>query len=157
MEPCKKAKDNNSIFTIFLTTIMLALSIVVAYSLFFKDDALIQTPTQKIVPLAPDVVLPTDVHVLRETVNRLAAQNKRMADQLWLLGLQGNQNAVMLKLANPENANRVVQLTEDWKLNKKPDSVKIKDTHLPKLNEFIDGTHATSLESAEMPETTYEE
>ncbi len=153
--------EKNKIFTIFLLTVLLSLTGVIFYYSFLKDR--IETPPQspsprKIIPLAPDnIILPSDVDRLRQTVDKLESQNKTLSDQVWLLGLQANQNAVMLKLAHPENANGVAELTEDWKLNKIPDSIKIKESHLNRLKQFIaDKGHATQLNSAEMP-SSYEE
>jgi len=158
-KPRTPKKENISNLTGFLTVIMISLSAVIFYTLFLMKK---ESPQKKIIPIVPDhVIIPSnEISLLRNRVEKLTAQNKRLSDQIWLLGLQANQNAVMLKSTNPEIAGRVVELTEDWKLNKKPDSVKIKTDHLNKLNDFIaKEPYSTAMDAtAEMPEsTTYEE
>ena len=146
-------EEKNKIFTIFLFTIVICLSLVISYVFLFKDtknsEVKIPQKNSKTISIAPDNPN-VDINFLKSMVAKLSVQNKQLSDQVWLLGLQANQNAVILKTIDPSNAHRVSELSEDWKLNQIPDRVKMKPEYISKLREFLSSApKTTSLEATE--------
>ena len=145
----KKQPKQENILQNFLLLAICGISALMVV-LYFKQNPQILKRTA-----VPEIktVVPTIPSTTLADIETLQKNSRRMADQIWLLGIQANQNASLFKQSNEGYANRVLILTEDWRLDQKPDSLKMSDENLRKLQTFINekSSHTEAEYPAAMP------
>lgn len=146
--PVLEPKKRDHIATVFLGTVMFLLSIVLMLGVIDKLKA--KYPTEEFdyayneQQYQQESVVPDtrDTSRIFDDVEKLKAVAKQQSHQLWVLSLQGNQNAAVSKHMDAEFhkgrfSNRFVLIQENWKLDKNPDTIQFSEESLKRLQDHI--------------------
>lgn len=146
--------SNTQFMTIFLSAVMILLTVAMMVLFVFKDG--INKSLESPIPIVTnnferevqvaDTTLTEDVEKLKTVVNQLS-------HQIWMLGLQANQNTAVAKhIARNEHANkyadRYVVINRNWGLDKIPDSIKFSEGDLEKLKKHLDAVEDKNMVAA---------
>ena len=146
-------KEKDQFMTVFLSTVMVLLTVVmmILFALKVKPNKPLQSPipitqiteekfddVENVGEKVEEAVVKKDA----EDLQKLKVAVNQLSHQIWMLGLQGNQNTAINKQIDREErsgkyADRYVVVNRSWGLDKKPDSINFSEDDLKKLQEHL--------------------
>lgn len=140
----------NHFMTIFLGTVMFLLSLMLMFLVVsklnstFASELPVQEQPQPYVYSEKPEYTPSPVAPDNNSrdIEKLKASVKQLSHQVWVLSVQGNQNAAVVKQMDTEFHNgkyapRFVYIQENWKLDHKPDAIRFDEEGLKRLQEYL--------------------